>query len=220
MSSNPACTGIAEAIVCDDSIFLLEGDRHHWPEGVKEEWEQQWHSAPFQIITVKDQLVFQGRVYSSTEQAQHILQYCAKKGWVPKEKNLMKFFKMLKHFTELVKDSHYLEMVFGKCDEGPTQDMHLIEATRRREVYEEAGLATRADFVCFAPHGEYATAVFKSTMGKKEVEVVWSQVDAQRRPTLSGDALCRGTSPFPALTLNKQKWKKPFTRPATGVGIH
>lgn len=196
MSLNYACTGIAEAITCNQKIFLLEGDRHHWPERVKEDWENQWHKAPYQVITVKDQLVFQGKVYSSIAQAEHILDYCMQKGWVPKffkedtkEYNcsietLKQFFAMLKRFTRLVKDHHYLEMVFGKIDEGPTHDMKIIEATRKREVLEEAGIVTKAEFVRFSePFGGHVTAVFKSHMDIADMEAAWADMESQRRPT-------------------------------------
>ena len=78
--------GIAEAITCDDKVFLLEGDRHHWPNNLKEEWEEQWwFEAPFQVITVKEKLSFLGRVYSNIQQAEYILDFCIqKKGWIPK----------------------------------------------------------------------------------------------------------------------------------------
>ena len=206
-------TGIGEAITCDDQVFLLEGDRHHWPNNVEEEWaEQWWFEAPFQVITVKEKLSFLGKMYSNVQQAEYILDYCIqKKGWIPKiffpteeEANTVKenkeyassieklkeFHAMLMYFTEKVKDHHYLEMVFGHIDEGPTNDMAIVEQTRKREVLEEAGHITQAEFIGFSdPFTSRktglttVTALYKSHMNIKDMELVWSQVEANRRPT-------------------------------------
>ena len=205
--------GIGEAITCDDKVFLLEGDRHHWPNNLKEEWEEQWwFDAPFQILTVKEKLFFVGKMYSSIEQAEYILDYCIqKKGWIPKIffpteeeakrakehkeyacsiNQLKDFHAMLMHFTEKVKNHHYLEIVFGQIDEGPTSDMAIVEQTRKREVLEEAGHITQAEFIQFSePFTSRKTglttvsALFKSHMEIKDMELIWSQVEANRRPT-------------------------------------
>lgn len=198
-------SGIGEAITCDDQVFLLEGDRHHWPNNLKEEWEEQWHEAPYQVITVKEKLIFQGRIFSSVQQAEYILEYCVHKGWIPKffpdpepiKKHkeyacsidtLKQFHAMLMDFTQRVKDHHYLEIVFGKIDEGPTYDMALVESTRKREVLEEAGHLTQADFIGysepFTSKGVTSvSALFKSHMDIQDMEIVWMQVEANRRPT-------------------------------------
>ena len=204
--------GIAEAITCDDKVFLLEGDRHHWPNNLKEEWEEQWwFEAPFQVITVKEKLSFLGMMYSNVQQAEYILDFCIqKKGWIPKiffptedeantvKKNkeyacpigkLKEFHAMLMHFTEKVKDHHYLEMVFGQIDEGPTNDMAIVEQTRKREVLEEAGHITQAEFIGFSdPFTNRSglttvTALYKSHMDIQDMEIIWMQVEANRRPT-------------------------------------
>jgi len=207
MSSNNAhlVTGICEAITCGDKVFLLEGDRHHWPNNLKEEWDELWHSPPYQVITVKEKLVFLGKEYSSLQQAGHILDYCVNKGWLPKmifaeppkhkeyavsSDKLLEFHAMLTYFTERVKDHHYMELVFGQIDEGPTMDMSIVESTRRREVFEEAGIMTQAQHIGFSDpftSGRTGlttvTALYKSHMEIKDMEVVWAQVKANRRPT-------------------------------------
>lgn len=204
-------SGIGEAITCDDQVFLLEGDRHHWPNNVKEEWDEQWwYKKPGQVITVKEKLVFLGKEYSAVQQAEYIFEYCMQKGWIPKIffkteeeaeqakkfreygcsiEQLKEFHAMLMHFTEKVKDHHYLEMVFGHIDEGPTNDMALVELTRKREVLEEAGHMTKAEFIGYSdPFTNRdgvttVSALYKSHMDTKDMELVWSQVEANRRPT-------------------------------------
>lgn len=212
MSSKNAhlVTGICEAITCGDQVFLLEGDRHHWTNQIKEEWEQQWHNAPYQVITVKEKLVFLGKEYSNLQQAEYILDYCVKKDWLPKilfneeeaelvrkhreygvsAEKLKEFHAMLMYFTEKVKDHHYLELVFGEIDEGPTMDMKIVESTRLREVFEEAGIMTKAEHIGFSdPFTSQrtglttVTALYKSHMEIKDMELVWTQVENIRRPT-------------------------------------
>lgn len=205
--------GIGEAITCDDKVFLLEGDRHHWPNNLKEEWQEHWwFEAPFQVITVKEKLSLLGKLYSDIEQAEYILDYCIqKKGWIPKlfftsedeaklarenkeyacsTHELKEFHNMLMHFTEKVKDHHYLEIVFGQIDQGPTKDMAVVEQTRKREVLEEAGHITQAEFIGFSdPFTSRRTglttvsALFKSHMDIQDMEIIWSQVETNRRPT-------------------------------------
>ena len=143
-------------------------------------------------------------MYTEVDQAEHILDYCVLKGWLPKmffkpqevedvlkhkeyaakRETLEKFHHMLMDFTDKVRDHHYLEMVFGKIDEGPTKDMALVEATRKREVLEEAGHITQAEFVGFSdPFNGAVTALYKSHMDEKDMDLVWMQVEANRRPT-------------------------------------
>ena len=76
--------GIACAILNDNGeIFLFENDRHHWPEGVKEEWQAQFiGDAPFQVYTVTETLDF-GTSYDDIEQARAIVQHMVSK-MVPK----------------------------------------------------------------------------------------------------------------------------------------
>ena len=80
-------------------------------------------------------------------------------------------------------------MVFGHIDEGPTKDMDLVRSTRVREVLEEAGHVTDAEFIGFSDpftgrNGlTTVSALFKSHMDIKDMELVWSQVEANRRPT-------------------------------------
>ena len=204
--------GIGEAITCGDRVFCFDGDRHHWEDGVQEEWEDQWwFGAPYQVITVKEKLVFQNKLYSNVEMAEYILAYCInKKGWIPKiffdeeeakrakqfkeyacpVEKLKEFHAMLMYFTEKVKDHHYLEIVFGAIDEGPTMDMALVEATRKREVFEEAGCITQAELIGFSdPYTGRKTglttvsALYKSHMKIEDMEALWAKAEAERNPT-------------------------------------
>lgn len=194
MSFYAQVSSIVETITCNDYVFLLEGNRHLWPKGLKKQWDKHWHKAPDQVFTVKEMLVLQGRVYSDLEQAAYILEYCVHKGWIPtfftqpdiikkyKEysvstKQLKDFFDMLKEFTLKVEDQHLLHHVVGHFK--PTQDMNLVEAHRKRIVLDEAGHITHAKLVGV----DNGVAMYQSYMDMKDMEVVWMQVEANRRPT-------------------------------------
>lgn len=85
-------SGIANAITCIGQllIWLLEGDRHFWHEGVKAAWASHFFpkggsfkGAPFQVYTVTAVLVFLGNTYDAAQQAQYILTHMLSKGWAP-----------------------------------------------------------------------------------------------------------------------------------------
>lgn len=88
-------SGIANAITCismsgTSLIWLLEGDRHFWPEGVKAAWASHFFpkggsfkGAPFQVYTVTAALVFLGKTYDAAQQAHYILAHMLSKGWAP-----------------------------------------------------------------------------------------------------------------------------------------
>lgn len=150
--------------------FLLPGDRHHWPEGVKEQWAKLFHpagesikGAPYQVITVKEVLHFLDQDFPAAEQAGAIVEYCITKGWFPKccftkeaaldiaksgddyaysveTSQLLEFHGHLMKFTALVEDHHYLENVFGGVEGGPTTDPAKIWDCLIREGKEESGM--------------------------------------------------------------------------------
>lgn len=85
-------SGIANAITCIGLalIWLLEGDRHFWPEGVKAAWASRFFpkggsfkGAPFQVYTVTTVLAFLGKTYDAAQQAHYILAHMLSKGWAP-----------------------------------------------------------------------------------------------------------------------------------------
>lgn len=93
------CVGVGAIILNPDGskYFLLRGDRHHLPKGIKKAWEAIFHAvlkdpdgkavikgAPFQVFTVKETLYFLGQEYSASDQASAIVEYCVTKGWFPK----------------------------------------------------------------------------------------------------------------------------------------
>lgn len=82
-------SGIANVITCS-LIWLLEGDRHFWPDGLKAKWAlhffpkgDTFKGAPFQVYTVTDVLVFLGKTYDAAQQAHYILAHMLSKGWAP-----------------------------------------------------------------------------------------------------------------------------------------
>ena len=97
--SDFSVSGIGCVVLSPDSkkVFVVEGDRHLWPDGLKDEWSAVFHpiiedpqgkkvikGAPFQVITVKETLEFLGKTYEPADQAGAIVEYCITKGWFPK----------------------------------------------------------------------------------------------------------------------------------------
>ena len=154
----------------ESKYFVIPGDRHHWPEGVKALWEALFHpadefikGAPFQVITVQNKLTFLGKDYDAGDQAGAIVEYCITKGWFPKccftkdaaveiaksgedyaytvdTEQLLNFHAQLMEFTALVKDHHYLENPFGGVEGGPTTDPAKIWDCLMAEGMEESGM--------------------------------------------------------------------------------
>lgn len=150
-------------------VFLMEGDRHFWPDGVKDEWasyffpkEGSFKGAPFQVYTVTTVLAFLGKTYSAVEQARYILAHMLSKGWAPtvcfdrdeakaqaavesgivdgvSDEDLLALHVMLMDFTKAVAEHHYHEIVMGAVDGGATRDMAKVKATLYKETEEEAG---------------------------------------------------------------------------------
>ena len=182
---------------------------------VKNIWEKQFHvegdmKAPFQIFTVKEKLIFLGKEYSALQQAVAILAYCVSKKWMPKmffnleqarevvktgeycssKDDLLAFHAMLMEFTAMVADHHYLELVAGAVEGTATTDLGVVAETRVREVMEEAGVTTEADFVAWSDPftsrktGETTvSAIFKSFVPKQQMLDSWAATMKQRRPT-------------------------------------
>ena len=77
-------------------VYLVEGDRNLWPEGVKEAWDAIFHpvfeeagkrlinGAPVQVITVTETLEFLGKTFGPVDQTEGILEWCVSKGYFPK----------------------------------------------------------------------------------------------------------------------------------------
>ena len=196
-------SGIACAILNGDEIFLLESDRHHWPEGVKDEWEAQFLAdAPYQVYTVTEELLFLGETYGAVEQASYIVQHMVSKKWYPKVcfeeppnavwsvsgASLEALHAMLRDFTNKVKDHHYVEMVFGGVKTGHTHDMNKVENALREEMEEEAGLSEfTPEHVGFSDpfksNGQMVTtAVYKTYVDKSTMEQAWANAEARHAP--------------------------------------
>ena len=196
-------SGIACAILNDnDEIFLFENDRHHWPEGVQDQWKLQFlGDAPKQVYTVTKTLDFLGETYDDIEQARAIVQHMVSKKWYPKvcfseepgsvwavtEDSLKDLHKMLQEFTQKVENHHYLEMVFGAVDSGPTKNLVIVDETLRKEMEEEAGLSHfTAELVGYSEPFESRgvakiTAIYKTYVQSQEMIDSWAEIEKKRR---------------------------------------
>jgi len=159
-------SGVGCIVMSPDSkkVFLVEGDRHLWPEGVEDLYKALFHgAAPGQVITVKAFLNFLGKEYTPAEFMGAIVEWCVSKGYFPKScfteeaaveiakdsddyaytvqtSQLLAFHSELMQFTDHVADHHYQENVFGAVDGGPTMDVDTIRDTLYREGHEEFNL--------------------------------------------------------------------------------
>ena len=168
--------GIANVITCFEPsgtllIWLMEGDRHFWPDGVKAGWGEQFFpkggsfkGAPHQVYTVTNTLTFLGKTYDATEQARYILAHMLSKKWAPKlcfedeaeasdavaglsfnvsDEKLNHLHEMLMSTTAQIAGHYYHELVMGGNDGGPTKESATIVKTLKKETDEEAGLVLK-----------------------------------------------------------------------------
>jgi 8-oxo-dGTP pyrophosphatase MutT (NUDIX family) len=99
---------------------------------------------------------------------------------------------LLMDFTARVKDHHYIEMVMGGVDGGPTTDIDTVIATAQKETMEEAGIDVTSEALTFVGWAEpytsrksgetTTTAMFVTYKEKTAMEQSWADTEAQRRP--------------------------------------
>ena len=99
---------------------------------------------------------------------------------------------LLMDFTARVKDHHYIEMVMGGVDGGPTTDIDTVIATAQKETKEEAGLDESSESLTFVGWAEpytsrksgetTTTAMFVTYKEKTAMEQSWADTEARRRP--------------------------------------